>query len=63
MADKEYQKLSISSVITERWLKLDADVRAQHILSNSDLYQQIQLIEETLRDFRRLEDEYNDNNH
>ncbi len=62
MANKEYQKLSISSVITERWLKLDADVRAQHILSNSDLYQQIQLIEETLRDFRRLEDDYNDNN-
>jgi len=53
---------TITSVINDRWLALDADTRAQHILSNSDLYQQVQLMEHTLREFRRLEEQQRDHN-
>ncbi len=53
---------TITSAITDRWLTLDADTRAQHILSNSELYQRVQLMEHTLREFRRLEEQQRDHN-
>ena len=59
MNNNVFNNLTITSTITDKWYSLDADIRAQHILSNSDLYQQIKLMEQTLQEFRRLEEQQN----
>ena len=55
---KEQENLTITSAIKDRWLTLDADTRAQHILSNSNLYQEVQLMESVLQQFRQLEEQH-----
>ena len=59
---KDQPTLTITSAINDRWLTLDPDTRAQHILCNSDLYQQVKLMQHTLSEFRRLEEQNYDHN-
>lgn len=60
MSDEVIKKLKLSGIVNDAWDKLDPDTQAQHILSNSNLYQQMQLIKETQREFKRLLDSEND---
>lgn len=60
MSDEVIKKLKLSGIVNDAWDKLDSDTQAQHILSNSNLYQQMQLIKETQREFKRLLDSEND---
>ena len=48
----------LTSMLVESWENLDPVTKSQHILSNSELYQRVQLLRETVAAFTRLENEH-----
>lgn len=58
--DKE-QAPQITSMIVDLWDNLDPVTKSQHVLSNSELYQRVQLLRETVAAFTRLENEHDGN--
>lgn len=48
----------ITSMIVDLWDNLDPVTKSQHVLSNSELYQRVQLLRETVAAFTRLENEH-----
>jgi hypothetical protein len=48
----------ITGLLTELWEDLDDITRSQHILSNSELYQRVRLLQDTVAAFTLLEIEH-----
>jgi hypothetical protein len=48
----------ITGLLTELWEDLDDITRSQHILSNSELYQRVRLLQDTVAAFTQLEIEH-----
>ena len=49
---------AISELLAELWEELDDITRSQHILSNSELYQRVRLLQDTVAAFAQLEIEH-----
>ena len=45
----------LSSILVESWEILDAMTKSQHVLSNSELYQRVRLLQDTVAAFTQLE--------
>jgi tRNA uridine 5-carbamoylmethylation protein Kti12 len=60
MTDSQKNKQGVVKIIEDTWLILTPMERAQHTLSNSTLYQQIQLHRQLLNEFKRLEEQQRD---
>lgn len=44
----------LTTMLQEKWYSLDPVTRSQHILSNSEIYQQVVQLESTQRAFQQL---------
>ena len=49
---------AINELLAELWEELDDITRSQHILSNSELYQRVRLLQDTVAAFKQLEIEH-----
>lgn len=45
----------ITSMIVDLWDNLDPITKSQHVLSNSELYQRVRLLQDTVAAFTQLE--------